>query len=206
MFFNTNFYVCPYCYEKISNYVACKRCIEQLKNLINVKTGSTKDCCRFTAPFVYKDIVRDAILTFKFEKKIEYCKSFCYFIEACNKYLADILVYVPNYEEKFNSSKEIAKILKRKLKIKLQKNAIVKIKKTKCQHKCSIKERYSNLNGAFIADEKKVRGKTVLICDDIITTASTIQEMAYALKKSGALKVFGIAFAISENSKNYNLI
>ncbi len=198
--------MCPYCYEKTSNYVSCERCANQLKNLVNVKSGSTKDCYSFTAPFIYKDIVRDAILTFKFEKKIEYCKSFCYFIKACNTYLADILVYVPNNDGKFNSSKEIAKILKRKLKIKLQNNAITKVKKTKCQHNCNFKERYINLNGAFIANEKKVRGKTILICDDIITTASTMQEMASALKKSGALKVFGIAFAISENSKNYNLI
>ncbi len=117
---------------------------------------------------------------------------------ACIKTSFDVLVCVPTFEKEFNASKEIANTLRKKLKIKFQKNAIIKIKKTKTQHSCNFNERLQNLNNAFKANEKKLSGKKILICDDIITTGSTIEEMSAACKKAGAVFVGAIAVAISE--------
>ncbi len=189
---------CPFCGDEIKNNKACRYCCSILKQLINKKVSKTKDCSYFTAPFIYNDIVREAILDFKFEKKKEFSKNFCYFMLGCKIDFFDIMVCVPTYEKKFNSSKELAKVLSKKLKMKFYKDAVIKTKRTKNQHNCTIKERLTNLKGSFKADQTIVKGKKVLICDDIITTASTIQEISDALKKAGALHVGAIAFAMSD--------
>ncbi len=196
MFFRRKY--CPFCGDEIENNKVCKYCCNILKQLVNKKVGKTKDCCYFTAPFIYKDIVREAILNFKFEKKKEFCKNFCYFMLGCKIDSFDIMVCVPTYEKKFNSSKELAKVLSKKLKIKFYEDALTKTKKTKNQHNCKIKERLTNLKGAFKADKSVVKNKKILICDDIITTASTIQEISAALKEAGALYVGAIAFSMSD--------
>ena len=190
--------ICPYCEEKIKGNVACSYCSKVLKTLINKHIGKTKDCNFFTAPFIYKNIVRDAILNFKFKQNISFCSSFCSFMATSITNNFDILVCVPTFDEKFNPSKEIAKKLKKKLKIKFCKDAVVKTKKTKNQHNCKLSQRLVNLKNAFKADNKKLKDKKVLICDDVITTSSTIQEISYACKQAGAKYVGAIAFAISE--------
>ena len=189
---------CPYCGDEIKKNTACKFCCSILKSLINKKVGKTKDCSYFTAPFLYKDIVREAILDFKFNKKREFCKSFCHFITIHKTNFFDLIVCVPTFEKKFNSSKELCKVLSKKFKIKFYKNAVIKIKKTKNQHNCEIKERLINLKDSFKADPKIVKNKKILICDDIITTAATIQEISKVLKEAGAKHIEAISFAISD--------
>ena len=192
---------CPYCAEETSNSYACHECFKELKTLCNFKIGKTKDCFFLTAPFIYKDLVRDAILDFKFNEKIYFCKSFAAFMAACKLPKFDVLVAVPTYEKKRNSSKEIAIHLKKHIKIKFIKKAVIKIKKTKAQHNCDYFNRLTNLKGAFKINEKKAKllvGKNILICDDIITTSTTVQEMANVLNKAGANKVGAVSFAVSE--------
>ena len=190
---------CPYCGDEIKKNTACKFCCNILKNLVNKKVCRTKDCSYFTAPFLYKDIVREAILDFKFNKKKEFCKSFCHFMQIRKANSFDLMVCVPTFDKKFNSSKELSKVLSKKFKIKFCKNAVIKIRRTKNQHNCEIKERLINLKGSFKSDPKIVKNKKILICDDIITTASTIQEISKVLIDAGAKYVGAISFAISDN-------
>ncbi len=189
---------CPYCGMQINGFIACLECLKDLKKLVNEKFGKTENCFSFTAPFLYKDIVREAILNFKFHEKIEYCKSFCYFMASFNFSYFDVLVYVPKFEKEFNSSKEIAKVLTKTVNIKFCNDGLKKIKQTKSQHNCQFKDRFFNLKDAFKGEPKRLYGKNVLICDDVITTSSTIEEAAKAAKKAGAKNVGAISFAASE--------
>lgn len=68
-----------------------------------------------------------------------------------------------------------------------------KVKETVPQEKLGAKERSANLEGAFRADECK--GQRVLIIDDVLTTGQTIHEVARALKKAGARRVYALTFA-----------
>ena len=54
-------------------------------------------------------------------------------------------------------------------------------------------ERRENLKNAFLAYEKAVHQKTVLLVDDVFTTGSTLSACALALKSAGAGQVYGIA-------------
>jgi ComF family protein len=49
----------------------------------------------------------------------------------------------------------------------------------------------------FVADSARVRGRTVLLCDDVLTTGTTMQEAAVALREAGAAQVLVFALAWS---------
>ena len=48
--------------------------------------------------------------------------------------------------------------------------------------------------------EQSILGKSVLICDDIFTTGSTLSEAALALRKAGAKSVTALAFTASKDN------
>lgn len=54
--------------------------------------------------------------------------------------------------------------------------------------------RRDNVRGAFRASSA-VRGKTVILVDDVTTTGSTLLECAAALKEAGAARVYGLTLA-----------
>lgn len=57
----------------------------------------------------------------------------------------------------------------------------------------SARDRKQNVSGAFAA--KSAAGKTVLVIDDVITTGSTMNACAQALRSAGAAAVYGLSFA-----------
>ncbi len=92
----------------------------------------------------------------------------------------------------FNQALIIAKMLKRldPTRELLIPNLIKKTKKTAPQSRLRRNERLKNLSGAFKLKELNlVRGKNILLIDDIITTGSTINECARLLKENGAERV-----------------
>jgi len=56
--------------------------------------------------------------------------------------------------------------------------------------------RLKNIRGAFeIKNSELVKGRTIIVIDDVTTTGGTITEIMNVLKKSGAKKVIGFAVA-----------
>ena len=76
-------------------------------------------------------------------------------------------------------------------------NVAQRIKETTSQTKTqSRRDRQENMRGAFrVINEKTVRGKNIVVLDDVATTGSTIDELARALKEAGASSVTGFTFA-----------
>ncbi|MGC7880096.1 ComF family protein, partial [Desulforudis sp. 1190] len=59
-------------------------------------------------------------------------------------------------------------------------------------------QRRRNMAGAFAVasgSESFVRGRTVVVVDDVFTTGSTMASAARALKRAGAGRVLGLTFA-----------
>lgn len=75
--------------------------------------------------------------------------------------------------------------------------ALTKIRETKAQHDLSAEQRRTNLNGTFRADAA-VRGKRVLLCDDVLTTGSTANEAAQALLSAGAQSVDVLVLSVTK--------
>jgi len=57
-------------------------------------------------------------------------------------------------------------------------------------------ERIANMRGAFrVTDPERVKGCTVIVVDDVMTTGTTISECARVLKKAGAERVWAATVA-----------
>ena len=76
--------------------------------------------------------------------------------------------------------------------------SISRTKSTKPQYKLRKEERSTNLAGCFAIREKyrnEIKGKTLLLIDDVCTTCSTIEECSKTLRRAGASKVYALTFA-----------
>ena len=57
-------------------------------------------------------------------------------------------------------------------------------------------QRFANVKGAFaVNNAASVKGKNILLVDDVLSTGATCSEAAYALKDSGANIVFVLTLA-----------
>ena len=106
----------------------------------------------------------------------------------------NLLVPVPLYRKKqrmrgFNQSLYLAERLSEKTGIPVDGELVYKKRATKSQKKLDASERRSNLKGAF-GVKKRVDGKKILVIDDVYTTGSTMEEMAFCLRQNGAEKVY----------------
>lgn len=96
----------------------------------------------------------------------------------------------------FNQATLIAHELSNYFKIPLEKNNLIKIKRTASQTTLNKEQRKQNIAGAFaLRSPEKIANKTIFIVDDVYTTGSTMQEIAKLLKKYKANKVYGITIA-----------
>ena len=74
----------------------------------------------------------------------------------------------------------------------------MKVKNIPPQTTLAAAERSSNVKGVFkVKSKEKIKGKTVLLVDDVFTTGATIKECSHELIKAGAkdVKVLTIAQA-----------
>lgn len=73
---------------------------------------------------------------------------------------------------------------------------IRKIRETKNQsHTKNRDERLRNLHGVFFADHNIIRGKNIILIDDVYTTGATITEATRALKSAGAKSISAFTVA-----------
>jgi ComF family protein len=82
--------------------------------------------------------------------------------------------------------------------------ALWKARETRSQVGLNISQRKKNVDDAYQADAAVVRGKTVLLMDDVATTGSTVSASTKALLDAGARDVYvlTIARALSHHDLN----
>ena len=98
-------------------------------------------------------------------------------------------------ERGFNQSELIAKFISKKIKIPIL-TALKKIKSTPDQTELSGEKRRKNIKGVFsITNQEQIKGKNIILVDDVKTTGSTIEEAAGILKKSGAKRIWALTVA-----------
>lgn len=93
----------------------------------------------------------------------------------------------------FNQAELLAKELSANLKIAYEPLA-VRSKFTKPQTELKKDQRALNIQNAFGLDKPDIAGKYLLV-DDVVTTGSTLNELAKLLKKSGASEVWALTVA-----------
>jgi len=111
-----------------------------------------------------------------------------------------VLVPVPLHYRRqrqrgFNQAEILARYISRRLNISGG-LALKRKRKTKSQVELSGRERRKNLAGAFFCkDRELIKGKTVILVDDVSTTGATLEECAKVLRTAGARQVWGLVVA-----------
>lgn len=96
----------------------------------------------------------------------------------------------------YNQANLIAKEIAENLGLHYDGGLLEKTSSTAAQHTLSAAERKSNLEGVYrVPFPEQVRGKRILVVDDVITTGATMSECARALRAAGAVWVGGVSFA-----------
>lgn len=196
--------ICEKCYEKLPFIVGdtCHHCGGKMMGLGEVcvecksKQFSTD---RGYSVLEYSGMVVPRIASFKNNGSKHIGYAFARLIE--DKYYdieedIDLIVPVPIGEGRlkergYNQSEILCRELIPTGKVKV--DILLRPKDTLHQTGLGRRHRETNLKDAFkISNKKLVKGKCVLIVDDIYTTGSTINECARALKDAGASKVIGL--------------
>ena len=201
--------VCGECMKLVIEPKYCKKCGEHISEDTNICI-QCKDYERFFdqnfSCYHYKDSVTHAIQKFKFSGakylSIDFAKIFAKRFADMNIDI-DIVTFVPSTKRKiksrgYNQAEEMAKEFAKLVNIPCL-NLLVKTKETAEQKELSRKERLENLiDSIAVADKWQVKGKNILVIDDIFTTGATISACAKALKKAGATKVYALTLAKTE--------
>ena len=109
--------------------------------------------------------------------------------------LPDCIIPVPLHKNRlvkrgFNQSLEIARSVSKKLNIPIDVKSVRRKRQTLAQTDLNASQRKKNVRGCFeIQSKKPVDYRHVVIVDDVVTTGSTINELAEQLKRSGVQKV-----------------
>jgi ComF family protein len=90
----------------------------------------------------------------------------------------------------FNQAHEIGRLLAREFGLEISAGTCQRHRESAPQAALPWKARARNVRNAF-ACELDLRGKTVAVVDDVLTTGATLNELARTLKRQGAVTVVG---------------
>lgn len=202
---------CIFCGKVLSDSDLCRECETKLPytkgDSIYQKFPFVKKCI---SPLYYKDIVRDSILRYKFIGCSSYCVRYGDILSDCIENNLDcggidVITYVPISRRRmrkrgYNQSELIA--AEAAIRLELPCNALLKkIKDNPAQSSVNDrKRRTENVAGVYkVINEELVKGKYILLVDDVVTTGSTLSECARMLCKAGAKEVYCATIARHED-------
>jgi competence protein ComFC len=154
---------------------------------------------------VYTGPLRQAILRLKYHRDIAMgeilARPLVTSLEKLN-WPVDLVVPVPASlarlkERGYNQVSLLARPVGLGLNIPYRSQALRKVRETRSQVGLTAEERRKNVKDVFRAEQRTVKGRTILVVDDITTTGSTVEECAKALCRAGARQVYGLTLARS---------
>ena len=181
---------CPQC-GLASNGMVCGSCL-----------NSQPDFDATKAVFLYAYPVDAMMLRYKYGNMLNLGDTFGEFLaekivlENHFKNI-DLIIPMPMHPQRlkergFNQALEIAKVLTKNCKEKLDYNSVERQTLTPPQASLPLKARVKNIKGAFKVNANKLdkfQGKRIAITDDVMTTGASLSELAKILKKAGASHV-----------------
>lgn len=113
---------------------------------------------------------------------------------------ADVVVPVPLHprrlrERGYNQSALLAVYLGECTGLPVLTESLHRIRHTRSQARLDARQRKQNVAGAFACLGDAVRGRSVLLVDDVCTTGATLEACSVALKEGGARSVWALTLA-----------
>lgn len=185
----------PFEYASNSSQLICSKCIMKKPAFDKV-----------ISLFRYNNIIGKIIGDFKYRDATFLAKKLVKILYSrLQKDLEDIdlIIAVPLHKKrlqkrKFNQAIFLAKEISKYSKKELSYDFLLRVKHTKTQVELRQKQREINLKNAFEINKKYldlVKGKNILLIDDVMTTGTTLESCAKILKKAGAKNVTCLTIA-----------
>ncbi|MHB8852249.1 MAG: ComF family protein [Ignavibacteriaceae bacterium] len=199
--------------------VVCSICLNKLN-----RVNKSRIAIQYLRKFRETAIISDFYALYLFEKEKE-VQRIIYQLKYNNKFLIgkflgenlgraiseviqpwqiDMIIPVPLHhlkkaERGYNQSFYITKGLNNILHIPVNQRIIKRKRFTQSQTSLDMKEREQNIKDAFaLKRDYKLKGKNILLVDDVVTTGATVRECGRLLLNNGANKIFVAAVAIAD--------
>lgn len=197
--------ICSECWKGIKRYSgpSCSICA---RPLISEYSRICGECISDPPEFstvvsygLYSDTLAIAINLLKFSGIKRLSRPLAILLLELDIPAVDVILPVPMtkkalIERGFNQSLLIAREISKRKGIPLDIDSLLKRKETLPQVGLKAEERLKNLRGAFSV-ERDIKGKKVLLVDDVMTTGATLRECSKALLKAGAERITGLVLA-----------
>ncbi len=200
--------------------LTCENTLRRIEGEVCLKCGYQKSdcsCCGekhlykyICAPFYYEGAASRAVWQLKFRNHTQTARVLAEDMAQCfNRryadYTFDLCTCVPSSNKSlkkrgFNQAALIANELSGIIGVEYD-DVLIKIRDTEEQHGLPQIRRSGNLLGCFAVKEGKcIDGMRILLCDDVKTTGSTLNECAKTLLINGAAEVFCITAAVTQKT------
>lgn len=158
------------------------------------------------SPLFYREAVPDGVHRFKFGNRPGYANAFGLLMaqsvrDAWPGVTFDAVTWVPLSKRRkrkrgYDQAELLAKEVGSRLSLPIQ-NILVKKRHTPAQSmQTADSTRKANVLGAYEAVKTAgVAGKVLLLCDDVVTTGSTLSECARMLRTAGCAQVYAVTLA-----------
>lgn len=182
--------ICGYPFEyQMEHHTICGACIQQ-----------PPPYGRARAVFRYNSISRQLVTSLKYHDKTHIVPYIAdWMVRAGEDILADAdyIIPVPLHRRRlwmrrYNQSALLSQHITRKTSVPTLYNALVRTRYTPPQAGLNYKQRIKNVTGAFQVIAKyrfRIKGKRIILIDDVLTTGATVKACARALLKVGAQRV-----------------
>lgn len=165
------------------------------------------------APYLYDGPVSAMIKKLKYGGTLSLApilsKLLCDYWEGLD-WSADLIIPVPLSRKRlsqrgFNQSELIARRFGKTVGIPCEAGAMMKLRDTRQQVGLTADERKANLSGAFAAEPSYIKGKRILLLDDVMTTGSTFAECSAVLLDAGAKTVKCLSVATTADHGKHKM-
>lgn len=184
---------CPRCGKPHAGGQLCSSCVEWSAAIDGIRS-----------PFRFEGVVREAVHQLKYRNLRALAPLLSELLHdyiLANRVPGEVLVPVPLHRKRlrergYNQSRLLAEGLGRLSNLPVVADCLVRQKDNPPQARtATVEERRDNVVGVFACRDDRLRGKQVLLIDDVATSGATLDACAEVLKASGVVSVWALTFA-----------